>query len=167
MKKIVSGIIAALLFLGCSSDKASEQNIEPKIVIGKSLVNLGLKNQFDKAEKLSSDTKKIIISYSKDTGHTCSGFFEKQTPTYLDDKNIKYLADISSAPSIIRSMFVIPGLQELKYSVLILDDETIAAPYKAGVSIEKILVVSLNNNSITDIKTATTEDELKQILESN
>ncbi len=166
MKKIVLGLITALLFLGCSSNEEAKQNVEPKLVVGKSLENLGLNDQFDKPVTLKADTKKVVISYSKDTGHVCSGFFEKQSESYLENNKVQYIADISPAPSLIRSMFVIPGLQDLKYPILILDDEKIAAPFRAGIDVEKTIVVSLNNNSIIEIKAINSEDELKKALET-
>ncbi len=166
MKKIVLGLIAALLFIGCSSDKAAEQNVEPKLVVGKSLENLGLKDQFEKPLSISKDTKKLMISFSKDAGHICSGFLEKQSASYLKDNNIQYIADVSPAPSLIRSMFVIPGLQDIKYPILILDDKAVAAPFRAGINVEKTIVVLLDNNSITEIKTINSEEELKKLLET-
>ncbi len=165
MKKIVLGLVSALFILGCSAE-VDMQNIEPKLVVGKSLKNLGLLDQFDKPVVLKAETKKVMISYSKDAGHICSGFLEKQSPTYLKDNNIQYIADISPAPSLIRSIFVIPGLQDLKYPILILDDEKIAAPFRVGVNAENTIVLSLKNNLILNIKNINSEDELKKALEA-
>ncbi|MEA2091424.1 MAG: hypothetical protein U9O83_03540 [Campylobacterota bacterium] len=166
MKKIITGLMIAFLFIGCGSKGAVEQNVEAKLVVGKSLVNLGLNDQFGKPVTLKAETKKIVISFSKDAGHICSAFFEKQSESYLENNKIQYVADISPAPSLIRSLFVIPGLKDIKYPILILDDEKIAAPFRAGIDVEKTIVVSLNNNSITEIKAVNSEDELKKALEA-
>ncbi len=164
MKKIVTGLLVALLFLGCSSKGSEDQVLEPKLVVGKSLT-LTLNDQFEKPQALKSEMKKIIFAFSKDGAHTCNDFFVTQTPTYLSDNNTQFVADVSSAPSLIRSMFILPGLKDFKHTVLIFDDENIAAPYRAGVDVEKIIVVYLDNKTITGIKTINSQDELKKVIE--
>ena len=165
MKKIILGLIASLVFIGCSSDNA-EKNVEAKIVIGKSLSNLGLKDQFEKAVSIKADTTKVIFAYTKDVAHTCNNYIEAQTPTYLADNKIQFIADVSSAPSLIRSMFILPGLQDIKHTVILLDDKDIAAPFRAGVDTEKIVVVNLENNIIKNIRKLNGEADLKEFIET-
>lgn len=165
MKKIVLGLIAALLFIGCSSDKAAEQNEEPKLVVGKSL-NLALNDQFEKAHTLNADTTKVIFAFSKDMAHTCNDYFDTKEASYLSDNNIQFVADVSSAPSLIRSMFIMPGLKDFKHTVMLLDDKSVAAPYKAGIDAEKIVVVYLDGTSISEIKTINTLNELKKAIDT-
>lgn len=74
---------------------------------------------------------------------------------------------MSAAPSIIRSMFILPGLKDFKHTVLLLDDEKIAAPYRKDMDVEKITVVYVINEKITDITTVTTAEELRKILEDD
>ena len=164
MKKIIIGLMTALLFLGCSS-KDSQEQVEPKLVIGKNLVTLALHDQFEKPQVLKTHTKKIVFAFSKDVAHTCNDYFVTKPKKYLGDNHTLFVADVSAAPSIIRSFFILPGLKEFKHTVLLLDDETVAAPYRAGVDTEKIVVIYLNDRSITDIKTINSIDELKEIIE--
>ena len=166
MKKIVLGLLVGLLFIGCSSDKSEQKNVEPNLVVSKSLSSLSLNDQFEKAQTIQADTKKVIFAFSKDVAHTCNDFFATQSPTYLSDNNTHFVADVSSAPSLIRSMFILPGLKDFKHTVILLDDKNIAAPFKAGVDVEKIVIVYLNNKIITDIKTIASTTELKQTIEN-
>ena len=165
MKKIVLGLLVSLLFIGCSSDNSEAKNVEPSLVVSKSLSSLSLNDQFEKVQTIQADTKKVIFAFSKDMAHICNDYFVTQTPTYLNDNNTQFVADVSSAPSLIRSMFILPGLKDFKHTVILLDNKDIAAPFKAGVDVEKIVVVYLDNKSITSIKTISTEAELKQVIE--
>lgn len=167
MKNIIIGILAAFLLLGCSSKNDDNKNIEPKLVVGKSLADLNLKDQFEKPHTLNADTYKVIFAFDKEPAHVCNDFFNTQKPTYLQDHHVQFVADVSAAPSIIRSLFILPGLKDFKHTVLLLDDKAVAAPYRKGVDTTKIVVVTLLNKKITDIKTITTKEELKKAVEDD
>nr|WP_321267940.1 hypothetical protein [uncultured Sulfurimonas sp.] len=166
MKKIILGLMATLVLLGCSSKDAPEQAVEPKLVVGKSLADMKLNDQFEKAHTLDASTKKVIFAYSKDIAHTCNDFFVTQSPTYLSENYTQFVADVSAAPSLIRTMFILPGLKDFKHTVLLLNDEKLAAPYRASMDTEKIVVVYVDNKEITKIATISSEDELKNIIEA-
>lgn len=166
MKKIIVGLMVSLIFLGCSSRDAEEQVVEPKLVVGKSLSDMALKDQFEKAQVLDASTKKLIFAFSKDTAHICNDYFVTQSPTYLNENNTQFVADVSAAPSLIRSMFILPGLKDFKHTVLLLDDKKVAAPYKANMNLEKIVVAYIDDKSITKIITISSEDELKKVIEA-
>ena len=44
-------------------------------------------------------------------GHLCNDFFVTQDASYLANNKSIFVADVSSAPSIIRSMFIMPGFK--------------------------------------------------------
>ncbi len=164
MTKIITALVAAFLFIGCSSN-AVEQNVEPKLVVGKTLT-LNLKDQNEKAVTIPASTTTAIFALSKDGAHVCNDYFITKEPTYLSDNNSVFVADVSSAPSLIRSMFIMPGLKEFKHTVLILDAKEAAAGYRAKMDVEKIIVVSLDAGKITNIKTISTQAELITAIEA-
>jgi len=166
MKKIIVGLMVALMFLGCSSKDAPEQAVEPKLVVGKSLSEMALNDQFEKAHKLEASTTKVVFAFSKDMAHICNDYFVTQSPTYLSDNNTQFVADVSAAPSLIRSMFILPGLKDFKHTVLLLDDEAVAASYRSEMDVEKIVIAYIENKSITKILTISSEDELKKVIEA-
>ncbi|MCF6339578.1 MAG: hypothetical protein L3J10_02345 [Sulfurimonas sp.] len=167
MKRIISSLVIALVFLvGCSSPSEAVKESDYILVVGKSLDNITLNDQFEKSHEIDENTKKIIVAFSKDMAHLCNDYFDTQTQTYLSDNNTQFIADVSSAPSLIRSLFIMPGLKDFKHTVLLLEDETIASAYKASLSTEKIIVVYVDNKSIIDIKTINTELELKETIEA-
>jgi len=168
MKKIISSLVIALVFLvGCSSPTKSIEESDYILVVGKSLDNITLNDQFGNPHKIDENTKKVIVAFSKDMAHLCNDYFDTKSPTYLSDNNTQFIADVSSAPSLIRSLFIMPGLEDFKHTVLLLTDEDTALAYKASLSTEKIIVVYLENKLITDIKTINTELELKETIEAN
>ncbi len=166
MKKILLGILTTFLLIGCSSS-AVEENVKPKLVVGQSIADLKLNDQFEKTHGLNANTYKLIFAFSKDGAHICNDFFNTQASSYLEDNNAQFIADVSAAPSLIRSIFIMPGLKDFKHTVLLLDDKAVAAPYREGMDVEKIAVVYILNKEITKIETITTEAELKKVIEDD
>lgn len=166
MTKILLGLLATFLLIGCSSD-AVEQNVEPKLVVGQSIADLKLNDQFEKPHTLNSNTYKLIFAFSKDSAHICNDFFNTKAPTYIEDHNAQFVADVSAAPSLIRKVFIMPGLKDFKHTVLLLDDKTVAAAFRKDMDVEKIVVVYILNKEINKIKTITTAEELRKILEDD
>lgn len=160
MKKLLLAALSAFFFLGCSSN-ATNENVSPALVVTKSVASLKLNDQNEVPQTITADTKKIVFAFSKDIGHTCNDFFATKEPSYLADNKVVFVADVSSAPSLVRSMFIIPGLKDFKHTVLVMDDKTLAASYKADMESEKIVVVSVDNQIITDIKAVNTTAELE------
>ena len=165
IKNIMLGFLLSAFFIGCSSKSADDVNVTPQLVVGKSFSALTLNDQFEKAHQINTATTKIIFAFSKDAAHTCNDYFKTQIPTYLAEHNAEFIADVSAAPSLIRSVFITPGLKEFKHTVLLLEDKTIAAPFKKGLDINKVTVVYLDGTTIKKIKTTTTDTELKKLIE--
>ena len=152
-------------FIGCSSQDKELINVEPNLVVGKTLTPLKINDQFEKEHTIQEDTKKLIFAFSKDAAHTCNDYFATKDAEYLSKNSTEFIADVSAAPSLIRSMFIMPGLKDFKHTVLILDDEAKAAPFRAGVDSEKIILISLNNGAIEKIESISTLSELTAFIE--
>jgi len=166
MTKILLGLLATFFLIGCSSS-AVEENVKPKLVVGHSVADLKLNDQFEKAHSLNPNTYKLVFAFSKDSAHICNDFFNTKEPTYLEDHNAQFIADVSAAPSLIRSMFIMPGLKDFKHTVLLLDDKAVAAPFRKDMDVEKIVIVYVLNKGISKIKTISTAEELQKTLEDD
>jgi len=166
MKKIFLTLIAAFLLIGCSSSSATDTQVEPKLVVGKSLKALRLNDQNEQIHTLTQDAQLVIFAFSKDGAHTCNDYFATQESDYLQKHKAAFIADVSAAPSLIRSMFIMPGLKDLKHTVLILDDKSVAAPFRAGMDTEKITIVRLKNGTITNIQAINSKEELIKAIEN-
>ena len=161
MKKVILSVLLAYSFLACSDKKIE---VEPKVILGKSLESLTLKDQRDVSHSISKDTKIVIFALSKDMGHLSNEFFNSKESDFLSKHNAILVADLSGAPSLIRSMFIIPGLEDFKHTVLILDDKTKAAPYKNEKHLDKLNVVYVDNFIIKKIEYASTKEELESVF---
>ena len=154
MKKILLALIVAFAFIGCSSksDENANKNVEAKLVVGKSLSDLKLNDQNEKPQTVTADTKVIFFSFSKPTGHACNDFLEKKPANYLAEHKALYVADVSAAPSLIKKMFILPDLKDLKFPILLINNDALSAAYSKGMNKEKIVVVLLDNGTITKIE---------------
>jgi len=164
MKKILASLMIAVLFLGCSSNSQENKNVEPKLVVGKSLADMQLKDQNEKPEKLSADTKIVFFSFSKPIGHACNKFLESKPANFLAQHNAVYVADVSPAPSLIKKMFILPDLKELKFPILLINDDKLSAEFTKGMNKDTIVVVHLDNMKITKIDNLKDEKALEALF---
>lgn len=164
MRIIVAIFLTMLMFIGCSSSEIESKSVKAKLALNQNLSDLRLNDQFGKEHSLKVSTKKVIFAFSKDIGHICNEFFATKESDYLSKNNTMFVADISQAPSLVRSMFILPGLKDFKYTVLILDDEVKAQSFKKNQNLEKIVVVSLENKIIKSIKSLDSIEQLEQEL---
>ena len=162
MKNVLLGLITAMFFLGCSEDV--KVDVEQKTVVGNSLESLTLNDQFEKPRSLSGDTKKVIFAFSKDMGHMSNEYFDKQDADYLAQHSAVFVADVSGAPSLIRSMFIMPGLKDFKHTVLVIEDENVAASYRIDEHKEALMILDVNNFIIENITYIASEEELAKAL---
>jgi len=153
MKNIILALLVAFSFIGCNS-KSDEQtaNATPKLVVGKSLSEIKLGDQNEKPRTISKETKIIFFSFSKPTGHACNDFLESKPANFLQEHNALYVADVSAAPSLIKKMFILPDLKDLKFPILLINDDKLSAEFSKGMDKEKIVVVTLDNGTIVNIK---------------
>jgi len=162
MKQVLLGLVIAMLFLGCARDETAA--VKSKMAVGESLEALTLKDQFNTPQSLNAETKKVIFAFSKDMGHMSNAYFDKQDPNFLAEHNAVFVADVSSAPSLIRSMFIMPGLKEFKHPVLVIDDENTAASYRIDANRDKLMVVDIEYFIIKKISFVESEDELAKVF---
>jgi len=164
MKKIIIALTIALLFMGCNNSDAL-QNAQAKLVVGKSLQNMQLKDQHGNLESLSPKTKILFFSFSKKIGHMCNEFLEKQPADFLEKHSALYIADVSPAPSLIKKMFILPDLKELPFKILLINDDQLSAAYSKGVNKESIVVVHLQDRKIVTIENLTSVKELEALFQ--
>lgn len=91
-------IVALLLFLNIVFASQFE--------VGANLSNLVVKDQFDKALKVTNGTKKIFVAFSKEKGAEIKEFLSKNQ-NYLKENNAIYMADVSAAPAFVTNMFMV------------------------------------------------------------
>lgn len=167
IRNVMVGLLVSAAFLGCESKEAevNPHDLEPKIVLKQSTKGFVINDQHEVEHKVPADTKTLVFAFADEPGHMCNDFFATKGETYLEDNKAMFIADISGAPSIIRSMFIMPGLKDFKHTVLVINDKNVATGFRSGLPIEEIVIVKLDNNIITKISTVTTEEELAIAIE--
>jgi hypothetical protein len=174
MKKILLGILlllvvgAGLLFAINGKDSYDPAKYSAKASNGLqegSTLSFKLPDQFDHAHTLGSDTKKLIVVFAKETGHTVKEFLKEEPADYLEKHHALFIADISPMPVVIRNTFALPDLKKQHYSVLLIYDKTISKDFKKGTDTEKIAVVTLDHGKVTKLSYVEDDEDLKKALE--
>lgn len=163
MKKIILALLFVFTFIGCSSKEVEILNVS-KIEVGNSMAELQLNDQFENMRSVEAETQAIVFAFSKQVGHDCNDFLATKAKDYLSAKNALYVADISNAPSLVRSMFIAPGLKDFEHTILVLDAKEVSKILRPDGDLEKIVVVSLENYIIKDIAYIATTEELNKLL---
>ncbi len=164
MKKIIFAALTALFLIGCGSDATDTKNVEAKLAVGKNLAGTTLNNQNEKSVTIKPETKVVFFSFAKPTGHLCNEFLETKPAEYLAQHNALYVADVSAAPSLIKSMFILPDLKELPFEILLINDDTLSAEFSKGIDKESVVVVYLDNGVITKITNAASKEQLEKAI---
>jgi hypothetical protein len=123
-----------------------------------------LPDQFGKSHKLSDDTKTIIFTFAKATSHIVRDFLHTQSDDFLSTKNANYIADISPMPVVIRNAFAMPDLKESNYPVLLMYDPVIASKFRDEAHKDEIMILSLEDKTIKDIKFVNDASSLSEAL---
>ena len=163
MKKFLLGLLFAVMVVGCSS-KENTQNVEAKLVVGKSLSTMQLKDQHEVLKSIDNNTKIVFFSFSKPIGHTCNEFLSSKEPDFLQKHNAVYVADVSPAPSIIKNMLILPDLKKLKFTILLINDDILSAQFSKDMNKDTIVVAFLENKKIVKIKNLKTKDDLENLF---
>ena len=172
-KKIILGLIGLLVIAGGAlfvingSDNYDATKYNATVTDGMNVgskLSFTLPDQFDKKHTLSDTTKTLILSFSKETGHTIKNFLVNEADDYLTSRDTYFIADISPMPTVIRNTFALPDLKKSSFSVLLIYDKTIASQIKNVKEAQKIAVLTLDSGVITQVQYLQTAQELKIAL---
>ena len=160
---------ASLLFAGCG-DKVKNTNVVQKaefkdIKVGNKLADFTIANQFDKKFSLINDTKIVMFAATKDMGHVIKQYLANKSKDYLEKRKIIFIADISSMPTIIFNMFALSDMQSANYSMLLIKKEQNAKRFVNEAKKDYIMILSLNNKIITDIKYVNNQKDLQKEID--
>ncbi len=165
--------VVSLLISGCGKKEIEDKpkitissgEISTGIVIGKELAHYKIKDQFDKEHNLNLDVKKVIFAFSNVTGQLMKVYMSSRKTDYLTSRNIVYIADISGMPSIISKMFAIPDMKESVYPILLIREKENAKRFRNEEQKNAIMIISLENKIVQNVKFVTNETDLKAELD--
>jgi hypothetical protein len=162
-----------LLFNGCGDKKVEYKKkvtidkgiISNGVIIGQKLKDYSFSDQFDKLHKLTNKVKKVIFVFTKPTGHLMRVYLSDKEEHYLSTRNIDFIADVSKMPSIIFKMFALPDLKDSKYPIMIIKDATKSKRFRNEKNKNSIMMISLDNKIVKNVKFVTTKADLKNELD--
>ena len=172
IKKILLTLLALIIIAGGafffmnSSDNydASKYSATAPTMQEGTAIDFTLPDQFDKAHTLSAETKTLIFTFAKESSHVSRDFLQGQAADFLSTRNAYYIADISPMPTVIRNAFAMPDLKKSAYPVILMYDGTIAAKFRDDAQKNAIMIVSLENKTITKIQYVNDAETLKAVL---
>jgi hypothetical protein len=149
LKKLILSILI------CIYSNANTLKINDKIS------NFSLANQFDKIHTVNSEISMIIVTFQRNTSNLVNDFLSSKDSDFLHKNNTIFINNISSIPSIVTKMFIIPKMRDYKYDILLIYNEN----NKKFIEEEnKITIYFIENSFVKDIKYISTEEELESIL---
>ena len=99
LKKLILSILI------CIYSNANTLKINDKIS------NFSLANQFDKIHTVNSEISMIIVTFQRNTSNLVNDFLSSKDSDFLHKKNTIFINNISSIPSIVTKMFIIPKMR--------------------------------------------------------
>jgi hypothetical protein len=129
--------------------------------IGDATPTFDIKDQFEKAQKISPDSKTILVAGDKATGEILKEYLLAQEKGFLEANKANYVADISGMPSLISKWFAIPKMKKYPFSILLVDEEQTKSFTKKE---DNITVYTVTEGKVSDIKFIKTATELAAVF---
>jgi hypothetical protein len=129
-----------------------------------SLDKFEYKNANNDKLKIPSNVKTIIISYEKYIGKLINKYLESQNPSYLDELNAVFIADISDIPSFFIRFVALPKIRKYEYTIYLQYEDEFSEFIPA--KDKKITIIKIQNQKVKSISYVSTQSELKKALES-
>lgn len=115
---------------------------------GSSMQTMVFNDQFEKNASITAQTKQIVIAFSKVQGESVKVFLEAN-PNYLATNNTLYLMDVTTVPSMVMSMFMLPKFKKYSYTVGLIENKKDLAYFPKKENL--ITVITLDNLNVTSI----------------
>ena len=121
-----------------------------ELKVGDTFPTISLIDQFDKKIEIQTKgTSLIMVSFEKEVSKAINAFLDTKDKKFLKDNNITYISDISSVPSFLVDLFILPRLKKIPCSVaLMYKNEGVHLNHQEG----KISIFRLKDTQIKKIE---------------
>jgi len=116
--------------------------------VGQELPPIELFNQFKQLITLEKEDRLLIMAFEKELSVMINNYLKKEPKSFLDTHHAKYISDISTMPSFITSMFVLPKMKKYPFSVMLIKNDF---GKQFNRTKGKITLYRLKNNKIEEI----------------
>lgn len=129
---------------------------------GQSILPLTLPNQYGKSVTLDKSTRIILYIPDKKSSNTARRFLDSKDPHYVPEHKMAVISDLSNTPKFVRTLFILPGLKEYDYDMLVIEDEFSPVIFES--ELEKISVIAVDNGIQKSVQKAGSQEELDRII---
>ncbi len=165
-------LASSLLFAGCNK-KVQEKPVETvksgkvasAVTIGRPFDSGTLTDQFGHKGRVTPDTEKVLMVFTKATGHLVKNYLNKKPADYLTKEHAVFIADVSGMPSFILKYMALPDLQKHRYPIYLITDEKKAEKFKPKGHEDQIMVIDLDHGIIESVEFVTTEKDLQEAID--
>lgn len=123
--------------------------------VGDTFPAITLPDQFDKEVTVGPDDQIVMMSFEKGVSVGINEYLKTKPGTFLDRHHCKYISDISSMPSFITKMFVLPKMKDYPFELMLIYDDT---GEQFAREEEKITVYSIDHGVISSIRFITDKE---------
>ena len=116
---------------------------------GDKILPITLKNQHGN-EVSVNQIQKIVYLPDEKAFDLWKSFMKERSGAFIDKQGVKVVADLSNAPSFVRSLFILPGLRKLDYEVLVIEDEFSPVIFQS--ILEQVTVVTVDGAQQKNIR---------------
>ena len=129
--------------------------------IGDTTPTFDIKDQFEKAQKISPDSKTILVAGDKGTSEILRDYLLSKEKGFLEANKTNYVADISGMPSLIAKFFALPKMKKYPFSILLVDEDQTKSFTKKE---DNITVYTITEGKVSDIKFIKTAAQLDAVF---
>lgn len=167
-----AALVSTLLFAGCNK-KVQQKPVEtvksgkvaPAVAIARPFDSGELTDQFGRKGRVTPDTKKVMMVFSKATGHLVKTYLNEKPADYLAKEHVVFIADVSGMPSFILKYMALPDLQKHRYPIYLITDEKKAKKFKPKGHEDQIMIIDLNHGVVEEVEFVTTKKDLQEAID--
>lgn len=131
--------------------------------VGDRFPDIVLPDQFGEETRIEPDDKTILLAFEKKVSVKINEFLKARPATFLDEHACRYISDISSMPSLVTKVFVLPKMKDYPFKLLLIHDD-IGEMFEREEG--KISLYSLDQGVVRSIRFITGE-ELPDVFDAD
>jgi len=133
------------------------------VAVGSTLAGFTAEDQHGAPATVDASVRLLVVSRDMDGGDVVKQALAGTSQTFLDERRVVYVADISGMPAMISKLFALPKMRERPYRVLLDRDGSLTRdlPREKG----RATVVYIDALRVTRIDEVGSADELRSTLD--
>ena len=114
-----------------------------------------------------TNTHFILFARSKEGSQLCNAFLKYHSPGFLEQHHTLYIADITSAPWLVKHLLIIPKMKTEPFDLLYIDNSAISDKLKKKYAHSSIIILELQDKSLIPVRTIHSQKELESFFQQS